>query len=150
MNKAGYTLIELLVVFLIVGILVAVGFTGLGQKGREIEMGQACAMNLQAIYNAEKRYYIENANTYMPALSANDINVSTAAFSGISIQDGNFTYQIQCADATGAPIQCATAGAIGFTVTATRTGGSYCPGAAMTIDQTGVVNHKACSIWVWQ
>jgi len=134
MKANGVTLMELLIVLVIVGILAALRFSDFG-KLNEKNKGVEAEANLYMIYNAQKRYALENEGEYYDCISPCD-GISDAL--GIELKADNFNYEINYV----------TSPITAFTATAARnvTGG-LCDGRIMTIDQSGGEVYKGCERW---
>jgi len=134
MDKKGVTLIELIVIILIVGILATIAVTGYG-RFVEHSRGQEAAANLELIYSAQKRFFLDN-NTYLAAPTLAQINASL----GLELTGTFFTYST-LGDARN------------FTATATRIGPQgICAGFTMTISDRNSEVQKAaaqggCDAW---
>ena len=141
-KNLGVTLMELLIVLVIVGILAALRFSDFG-KLNEKNKGVEAEANLYMIYNAQKRYALENEGIYYdcPISTCNHDDVYNNL--GIEFKWDNFTYEV---NSITSPITA-------FIATAAREGtGGLCDGRIMTIDQDGgevnnEVNNKGCERW---
>ena len=128
--KAGFTMIELLVVLIIIGILVSLN---MGNFSRSTEKNKAreAEANLQLIYTAQQRYYLDEGKYYNCTSPCDDISDSLNL--GIKLEGDSFTYSI---NATTGP---------SFTATATRAGsGLACSGMNMTITNQNSTIQKEC------
>lgn len=123
----GVTLIELLVVFFIVGIMLSFALPSY-YKTAERSRAKRAAFNLQAIYNAEKRYKLAHGSYYAcnPCLSQikNEL--------GVDLTDNYFDYTIEAGT--------------DFRAIATRRGG-LCAGKTMSVTQDGSQIAKECDLW---
>jgi len=101
----------------------------------EKNKAEAANFNLISIYNAERRYKLDNQNNQYFACGATcNMNVLNNTLSTY-ISDANFRYGIVL-DAVE-----------GFRATATRVGGNLCPGSVMTITGTNSEVVKGCPVW---
>ena len=134
MKANGVTLMELLIVLVIVGILAALRFSDFG-KLNEKNKGVEAEANLYMIYNAQKRYALENEGVYYGCVQPCDEMDDNLE---ISLSGDNFSYVISSSAGT----------VTAFTATAARnvTGG-LCDGRIMTIDQSGGEVYKGCERW---
>lgn len=137
LKNLGLTIIELLIVLVIVGILAALRFSDFGRLN-EKNKGVEAEANLYMIYNAQKRYALENDGKYYECddkpCKVKDIQDDL----DIELKDKNFTYEIS------ASVSPETA----FSATAKRKGGDLCADQIMTITHEGKeVDKKGCSRW---
>ena len=132
LKSFGVTLLELLVVLVVIGVLAALGMPDFG-KSSEKNKGVEAQANLQMIYNAQKRYYLENSQYYgCKPCDGMDTDLE------VSITGDSFSYEIS---ASTSPITA-------FTATAIRSGsGGKCSGQTMSISQEGEPVSKGCSVW---
>jgi len=101
----------------------------------EKNRAEAASFNLLSIYNAEKRFKLDDdTNQYFACGSPCNITTLNNNLSTY-INDNNFTYSIVL-DAVE-----------GFRATATRAGGNLCNGSVMTITGTNSEVTKGCSVW---
>ncbi|MDD4183016.1 MAG: hypothetical protein PHT53_04275 [Candidatus Omnitrophica bacterium] len=101
----------------------------------EKNKAEAANFNLVSIYNAEKRYKLDNdTNQYFACGSPCNITTLNNNLSTY-INDNNFTYSIVLDAAEG------------FKATARRAGGNLCDGREMTITGTNSEVTKGCSVW---
>lgn len=129
-------MMELLIVLVIVGILAALRFSDFG-KLNEKNKGVEAEANLYMIYNAQKRYALENNGEYYECAEPCD-DISDKL--DIELQGDNFTYEISYF----------TSPVTGFSATAKRknTSGGLCNDKIMTIDQSGgKVEKGECPRW---
>lgn len=119
-------MMELLIVLVIVGILASLRFSDFG-KLNEKNKGVEAEANLYLIYNAQKRYALENEGIYTD--DKNDLD--------ITLLEENFTYTIS---AFTSPVT-------GFSATAKRNGGDLCADQIMTITHDGGEVAKGCPRW---
>ncbi len=134
-------MMELLIVLVIAGILAALRFSDFG-KLNEKNKGVEAEANLYLIYNAQKRYALENDGQYYacdPNPCNNDSNIYKDLGIEIKTDNPNFTYEISYF----------TSPVTGFSATAKRkAGGGLCDGKIMTIDQAGgEVEKGECPRW---
>ena len=135
-KSCGITLLELLVVLVIIGILAALGMPDFG-KSSEKNKGIEAEANLQMIYNAQKRYYLENSQYYSCASVPCDIKLIDDVL-GVNIAGDSFSYEISAA---ASPITA-------FSATAIRSGSDgKCSGQTMSITQEGGQISKGCAVW---
>jgi prepilin-type N-terminal cleavage/methylation domain-containing protein len=132
-KNRGVTLAELLIVLIIVGILAALRFSDFG-KLAEKNKGMEAEANLYMIYNAQKRYALDNAWVYYDCSPCDNSDMDKL---GISLSGDNFNYEIS---SSIIPITA-------FTATAARSGASgLCAGQIMTITQDARMS-KGCDRW---
>ncbi|MFA5304702.1 MAG: hypothetical protein WDL99_03470 [Candidatus Omnitrophota bacterium] len=104
-------------------------------KLMEKNKAEAANFNLISIYNAEKRYKLDNESSqYFTCGAVCDLAVLNDTLS-VYINDNNFTYGV-VPDATG-----------GFKATATRVGGNLCNGKTMAVVGTNSEVIKGCQAW---
>lgn len=132
------TLAEILLVAVIIGILAALALPNYSGKHVEKHRGREAEMNLILIYNAQKRYRLDNDAYFI--CTPHCANVSINENLTLNLQDEFFSYSI-------APLG---ANASGFVATATRT--SYkdrgCSGSKMSItDSGGSLKKEGCFAW---
>jgi prepilin-type N-terminal cleavage/methylation domain-containing protein len=129
-NKKGFTLLELLIVVVIVGVLAALTIPNM-RSSVERTRSRSAQFNLQAIYNAEKRYKLRNNKYYYGANTQAAINENLQ----LNIQDSYFTYQI-------------TGSADSFNATATRFDpSSICANKKMRVSHENSTIEKECNVW---
>jgi len=101
----------------------------------EKNKAEAANFNLISIYNAERRYKLDNQNNqYFACGTTCDMNVLNNTLSTY-ISDANFRYGIVLDAAEG------------FRATATRVGGNLCSGSVMTITGANSEVVKGCPVW---
>lgn len=129
-------MMELLIVLVIVGILASLRFSDFG-KLNEKNKGVEAEANLYLIYNAQKRYALENEGAYYECddkpCEGKDIQDNL----DIELKGDNFTYEISCF----------TSPVTGFSATAKRDGGDLCANQIMTITNDGGEVVKGCPQW---
>jgi prepilin-type N-terminal cleavage/methylation domain-containing protein len=129
-NKKGFTLLELLIVVVIVGVLASLTISNM-RSSVERTRSRSAQFNLQAIYNAEKRYKLRNNKYYVGANTQKDINENLQ----LNIQDSYFTYQI-------------TGDGNSFNATATRFDpASICANKKMRVSDDNSTIVKECNVW---
>jgi len=143
MSRAAFTLMELLIVVVIVGILAAMAIPQFGKTTERSYQRQAWDM-LQTIYAGEQVYFSTN-NTYcnptiFGAGSCVPGSTSGTTWGGIYMDNPTTTTTTYAFSGVTAAT---------FTATATRTGGTLCNSATMTINQLrtragGVPNWQTC------
>ena len=101
----------------------------------EKNRAEAANFNLLSIYNAEKRYKLDNAAGQYFTCGAACASAVIDNNLGVYINDNNFTYGI-VPDTTG-----------GFKATATRVGGNLCNGKIMAVVGTNSEVIKGCQAW---
>lgn len=117
-------MIELLVVLVIIGILVSLN-VGDFSKSSEKNRAKEAEANLQLIYAAQQRYYLDEGR-----YTNSTVNL------GLTLEGSSFTYSIRV---TPSP---------SFTAKATRAGsGLTCSGKNMTITNQDSTIQKECSQW---
>ena len=131
--KRALTLIELLMVIIIIGVIAAMAVPNYGRhiekgKGREAEA------ILALIYNAQKRYHLDNSAYFVcePNCTADSINENL----DLDVQDTYFNYSIAPYGSGGA----------GYMAIATRRDGD-CRGKNMKITELGGPVEKECPPW---
>lgn len=124
---------EFIIVLVIGGILASLSllnFERLSEKNKGVE----AEANLSLIYNAQKRYYLENGQYYSCAGPCDNIYEDL----GIDITGSSFDYSIS---SSVSPITA-------FSATAARSGsGGLCSGEKMIITQEGNLPEKGCARW---
>jgi type II secretory pathway pseudopilin PulG len=101
----------------------------------EKNRAEAANFNLLSIYNAEKRYKLDNAAGQYFTCGATCTSAVMDNNLGVYINDNNFTYGI-VPDAAN-----------GFRATATRLGGNLCNGKTMVVVGTNSNVTKGCQAW---
>jgi len=130
-KKPAVSLLEILLVVAIIGIVVAFAIPGY-QRAIEKSRGRHAEFNLMSIYNAQKRYKLDNNQYYScDPVCTNDLILQTL---DVDIADSYFTYNIVVVG-------------IGFTATAKRVGGEFCNGDTMTVNQDSSQPIKGCIVW---
>ncbi len=128
-RKWGYSLIEMIVTIMVVGVLISMGIPRF-QQSLEQARANVAGANLQAIWSAERLYWLDNrvyaidVNTSLDTLLAANPTFPLIDIA-LTTTTESYTYKVTSPD-TG----------ITFTATATRTGSSEWSGA-WTIDQNG-------------
>lgn len=132
---AGFVLLEMIIVIVIVGILAAVAWPNYA-KSIEQNKGKSAEINLIAIYNAQKRYKMDNDAYYVcdPNCVQNGVNMINQALN-VNINDANFNYTIQ------------SDGVSGYSAVAIRLGGSVCNGMTINITNASSSVNKGCNAW---
>lgn len=135
LKNLGLTIMELLIVLVIVGILAALRFSDFGRLN-EKNKGVEAEANLYLIYNAQKRYALENKGVYYSCDPCDKSDIMDKL--EISLDGKNFNYTIS-----------STISPAAFSATAERLGGGgLCGGKIMTIDQAGgKVEKEECPQW---
>lgn len=137
LKNCGVTMMELLIVLVIVGILAALKFSDFG-KLNEKNKGVEAEANLYMIYNAQKRYALENDGKYYECDDKPCEDKDIYGNLDIELKGDNFTYEISC---FASPVT-------GFSATAKRNGGDLCDGKIMTITHEGKdVDKEGCPRW---
>lgn len=133
-NKASFTLVEIITAIVIIAILYSIAVPTY-EKMMEKNRGEAASFNLTSIYNAEKRYKLDDStNQYFACAAPCDITALNDALKTY-INDNNFSYSIVLDAAEG------------FKVTARRTGGNLCNAREMTVTGANSEITKGCSVW---
>ena len=122
LKRHGATLLELVIVMAVLGVLLSVGIPSF-QFALEQSRAQVASANLEAIWSAQRLYWLEN-RTY-----ASDVaTLQSAGMLDHSLSSQTyFSYEITSADASS------------FVAIATRTMNQKWNGA-FTIDQTGALS----------
>jgi len=131
--KRALTLIELLMVAILIGIMAAMALPNYS-KHLERGRGREAEANLALIYNAQKRYRLDN-NIYFtcaPNCTADSINENLT----LNIQDAYFNYSIGSSGSNES----------GFIAIATRRDRD-CQGKIMSITDNGGPAQKECPAW---
>jgi len=123
LKKNGFTLAELMIAVIIIGILVGIAMP-LYLKQAEQAMGSKALENMQSIFNAEMAYMADH-ESYTGLIS------ELQRYAPVTDDDGDWTYAIG-------------AGAITFTITATRRGGRF-NGQSISLDQDTTITGS----WPW-
>ncbi len=110
------TILEILVVVIIIGIVAALSVFTTSERDR----GREGETVLGLIYQAEKRYSLDNSGVYYTC-APGCTTASIEQYLGIDTRWVYFNYSI------------ASRGASGFTATATRIGTMECAGLTMTV-----------------
>ncbi len=105
------------------------------EKLLEKNRAEAASFNLISLYNAEKRYKLDDATGQYFTCGATCDSATLNNTLDIYINDSNFTYGI-VPDAVN-----------GFKATATRAGGNLCNGKTMTVTGTNSDVTKECQVW---
>lgn len=143
MRRNAFTIIEMMAVVVIVGILSSLAVLDF-HKTVERNKAKAAEYHLKSIYNAQKRYKLDNGEYFVcsntegvvkeeeigKALFPNSINADAYR----NIGDTLFSYDIQATEDGG------------YTVTATRKSG-MCAGRTVKITDAGGVPDKECPVW---
>lgn len=138
-SKRAVTLMELLVVIVIIGILTTIALTN---HSAQIEkaIGREGEYNLNLLYNAQKRYRLNNGE-YFPNDMFNQVNNIAVINTNLKvmISEKNFNFSIS---------GWTQSNSAQFTVTAIRRGGRLCDGRIMTVTQEGnTVDTSDCLFW---
>ena len=100
--RKGFSLIEIIVVLAIVSVMLLITNSG-GEKPRESQIGAKGRMWLKTIYNAEKRYRLDNNGVYL--ISSDPAVLSTGLGIKIPIDEGTrkveFKYTVIAYNAQG-------------------------------------------------
>jgi type IV pilus assembly protein PilE len=129
MKTRGFTLIEVMVVIVIVGVL-ALMFIPNMQDPVERSRSKTAAFSLQAIYSAQKRYFLSERKYYN--LSNDIVSINRNLF--LNINNTFFSYNIKPAGS-------------GYLATAVRLDGK-CSGAKMTVTHdNSTVKKTGCAAW---
>ncbi|MBN1912904.1 MAG: hypothetical protein JW788_00735 [Candidatus Omnitrophica bacterium] len=133
-GRCGVSLLEIAIALLIIGIMLVI-FPN-QRKSIERHKGKEAEMSLIAIYNAEKRYKLENARYYACDFncSVNGTNMIEKELS-LVLNEKNFDYTIN------------SDGASGYLALATRKGGDYCDGMSMMVNESSSNVIKGCEAW---
>jgi len=137
MNK-GFTLIELIVAVIIVGLLAVMAIANF-QEPLERSRAKNAIFNLQTIYNAQKRYYLDEKKYYLKhAGTQTQILEGINENLSITIKDDFFNYSINIL------------GSDGYKARATRIfcNECKCQGKSLFItDANNTVDKKGCKLW---
>ena len=130
-SKSCFTLLEIVIVLIIVAVLAA---SGAIYHLRAIEGGRGkyAEFNLISIYNAQKRYRLNNLQYYGCVATCSDEEVSENL--EVDLADNYFIYTI-------------TEDGNSFIATATRKDEGDCAEETMTINQDVSEPVKSCSVW---
>ena len=142
----GFTLVEAVVVFVIAGLMVSFAMPSYAKYIERIR-GKRAEMNLNTIYNMQKRYKLDNGAYYecatnpcpanyicpSPSCAINSINNDL----GIFIVDPYFTYSIDKVDGTSGE----------YTVTVTRAAEGPCAGQTMIFKSSDKTVTRNCGLW---
>jgi type IV pilus assembly protein PilE len=129
MNSKGVTFMEILVVLIIVGVLAVLYIPNM-QDPIEKSRSRNAVFNLEAIYSAEKRYFLSERVYYNLSPDMESINRNLS----IKVEDPNFNYSI-------APF------GSGYKAKAVRIDGK-CKGANMTVTHdNSTVTKTGCRAW---
>ena len=130
-KRPSVSLLEILLVLSIIGIVTAFAIPNY-HRAIEKSKGRHAEFNLMAIYNAQKRYKLDNNEHYgCDPGCTNDLILQMLE---VDIVDSYFTYGV------------AKVGT-GFSATATRVGGEFCSGDTMIVNQDGSQPIKGCGVW---
>ncbi len=128
-TKRAYSLIEMIITIMVVGVLISMGIPRF-QQSLEQARANVAGANLQAIWSAERLYWLNNrvyaidVNTALDTLLAANPN-SPLIDVALTSTTASYTYKVTSLD-----------NGVTFTATATRTGSSGWSGD-WTIDQNG-------------
>jgi len=143
--KKGFSLIELIVVVAIIAIISSFAMPNYMNYREKLRAGNAEA-NLLAIYNAEKRYMLDNG-TY--CANSNGCSENTSGYNletkmGVFIHDANFKYEISPVGSSGPSGE-----VLHYTVEATRYAPSPCAGKKITVSDGSYAPARdaSCSQW---
>ena len=130
-SKSCFTLLEIVIVLIIIAVLAA---SGAIYHLRAIEGGRGkyAEFNLISIYNAQKRYRLNNLQYYGCVATCSDEEVSENL--EVDLADNYFIYTI-------------TEDGNSFIATATRKDEGDCAEETMTINQDVSEPVKSCSVW---
>jgi prepilin-type N-terminal cleavage/methylation domain-containing protein len=126
--RRGYSLIEMIVAMMVVGVLISMGIPRF-QQSLEQARANVAGANLQAIWSAQRLYWLENRTyaTDLPTLL--DANPSSPLIDpALPTMTAPYTYAVTNASDSG------------FTATATRTTGSSGWTGSFTIIQDGTLS----------
>ena len=130
-KRSAVSLLEILLVVAIIGIAVAFAIPGY-QRAIEKSRGRQAEFNLMSVYNAQKRYKLDNNQYYScDPVCTNDLILQTL---DVDIADSYFTYNVVIVGS-------------GFTANAKRVGGEFCNGDTMTVNQDSSQPIKGCIVW---
>lgn len=136
LKRRSVTLLELMVVIVIVAILATLGLPNLAIFV-ERERAKNAEANLMIIYNAEKRYRLDNGE-YFPGGAVADTTNKVNNGLGTYISDPYFTYKITSTIVNKVA---------GYTATAERGNQGPCAGGTMTVSAASSSVIKNCSKW---
>jgi prepilin-type N-terminal cleavage/methylation domain-containing protein len=125
--ERGYSLIEMIVSLLVLGVLLSMGIPRF-QQSLEQARANVAGANLQAIWSAQRLYWLEN-RTYAPDLTTLLTANPSSPLIDSSLTTVTAPYAYTVTDASDS----------GFTATATRTGSSGWSGS-FTIIATGTLS----------
>ena len=132
----AFTFIELTIVLVVMGILATLSIAPF-VRSMEHNRGKQAESNLEVIYHAQKRYFLDKGTYYFcspnPGCTKNRINSNL----GIDVSWQDFTYTITRV-AGGNP---------DFTATATRRNSGLCARRTMSITEMGGPVIKRCDAW---
>lgn len=133
MNK-GVTILELIVVIVIIGILAGLAIPNMGASIERSRL-RAAEFNLLSIYNAQKRYKLDNeSQEYYHVQGAADKIRAINENLSLSIDEPYFDYDIEKR-------------ADGYKAIATRINGT-CRGATVYLtEENDTLHREGCSSW---
>ena len=132
-KEKGFTLIEAVITVVILGILASLAIANFS-KMREHAIGKQAEADLIALYNAEKKYWLDSSPaSFFYSNNTGQINDTL----GVELHDLHFNYSIVPGEDN-----------TGFTATAVRKGKTgLCAGKKMSITEEGGEINKGCSVW---
>lgn len=132
--KNSVTVIEIIIVVVIIGIISSFAIPSY-QNSIERSKAENAEFNLLAIYNAEKRYKLDQGSYYY--CTADPCNLTNLKNNlGVDISEPYFDYRIT-----------KPAGINSFKAEAIRKPGNLCEGKKMTVTESGSTINKGCQIW---
>lgn len=99
----------------------------------EKNRAETAKLNLVSIYNAEKRYKLDNGRYFICAAPCGLTTLNDTL--DLYIKDDNFTYSVVSDTQSG------------FKAIATRSSGNLCNGKTMSVIGTNSTAVKDCSVW---
>lgn len=131
-KRQAYSLLEIMVVVVLIGILLSFA-TPSYQGSIERSKGKTADLTLVSIYNAQKRYKLDNMGAYYICDPCSKQSIKENL--GINIDDKFFNYTIT-ASATG-----------GFNATATRHNKGLCANERMFVTEIRGRIGQTCAFW---
>lgn len=130
-SRQAFAIIEILIAIIILGILAAIALPDYS-KSIEKSRGKNGEVNLISIYNAQKRYRLDNGNYYTCA-PCNPSTINSAL--DVHIDDPYFTYEIKSESGSG------------YRVIARRISQGICGNKTMQLTDAGSNITKGCIVW---